>query len=184
MRIDGVEVTPERAEAWRRSVGYVPQEIFLSDESIACNIALGLDEDEIDRERVIRAARLARIHEYVAGLPEGYDTIVGERGVRLSGGQRQRIGIARALYDDPPLLVLDEGTSALDGVTEGEVARGVAELRPAKTILWVAHRLATVRDCDRIHRLEEGRIVASGTYDELLRTDERFRAMAGSGGEP
>ena len=181
--VDGQPLTGERRLRWRRSVGYVPQEIFLGDESVAANIAFGIPPDDVDGEQVVRAAAVARIHDFIESLPEGYDTVVGERGVRLSGGQRQRIGIARALYGDPPVLVMDEGTSDLDSVTEAAVTRAIREADPRRTVIWIAHRLRTVERCDRIYLLEEGRVADSGPYEDLLRTSEQFRAMAQAGTE-
>ena len=178
--VDGVSLDDdERMGAWQNSIGYVPQHIFLSDISVAWNIAFGVPKDDIDMAAVERAAKLANVHEFIVSeLPEGYDTVVGERGVRLSGGQRQRIGIARALYHDPKILILDEATSALDGVTEEGIFSAVSGFRQAKTVIMIAHRIATVRECDVIYLLEHGRIIAEGTYDELLRGNETFRAMA------
>jgi len=183
LTLDGRALEGERVISWLRSVGYVPQEIFLSDESVLRNIAFGLPDEEIDPDRARRAARIARIDGFVRSLPDGYDTVVGERGVRISGGQRQRIGIARALYDDPPVLIFDEGTSALDGATEAEVTEAIRTLQPPKTVIWIAHRLRTVRESDRIYVLEDGKVLARGTYDELMRNEERFRAMARVGRE-
>jgi ABC-type multidrug transport system fused ATPase/permease subunit len=174
-----VEIDERNVRAWQRSIGHVPQQIFLCDDTIARNIVLGLPDAGIDRSRVERAARLARLHDFVAGsLPRGYDTVVGERGIRLSGGQRQRIGIARALYADPDLLVLDEATSALDNVTENAVFEALQALAGRKTVVMVAHRLSSVRGCDVIHVMEQGRIVESGRYEELIGTSPRFRALA------
>jgi ABC-type multidrug transport system fused ATPase/permease subunit len=176
---DDVEITDERVRAWQRSLGYVPQQIFLADETVAGNIAFGLPAREIDRAAVERAARIANLHDFVIGeLPDGYETKVGERGVRLSGGQRQRIGIARALYHDPDVLILDEATSALDNLTEQAVMEAVHRLGSRKTIVLIAHRLTTVRNCDCIYLLEQGRLMASGPYEELIAKNDRFRAMA------
>ncbi|SET40834.1 ABC transporter ATP-binding protein [Oceanicella actignis] len=181
--VDGARIGPEQLRAWRRSIGYVPQQIYLADDSVAANIAFGVPPERIDMEAVRRAARIAELHDFVErDLPEGYATNVGERGVRLSGGQRQRIGIARALYHDPDVLVLDEATSALDNLTERAVMDAVRNLGRAKTIIMVAHRLSTVRGCDRIYLLEGGRVAASGTYDELIATSPAFRALAREGG--
>src|SRR5262249_10897688 len=160
-------------------VGYVPQHIFLADDTVAANIAFGMSPPDIDMVEVERAARIANLHDFVAGeLEQGYDTLIGERGIRLSGGQRQRVGIARALYRDPDLLIMDEGTSALDNITERAVMEAVNNLAQAKTIILIAHRLTTVRTCDRIFLMEHGRLSASGTYDGLLAGSERFRDMA------
>jgi ABC-type multidrug transport system fused ATPase/permease subunit len=179
LRVDGVEIDDRNVRAWQRSIGHVPQQIFLCDDTIARNIALGLPDDQIDRARVEGAARLARLHDFVAGgLPRGYDTVVGERGVRLSGGQRQRIGIARALYGEPELLVLDEGTSALDNVTENAVLEALQALAGRMTIVMVAHRISSVRGCDLICIMEGGRVVEQGRYEELFGLSQRFRALA------
>lgn len=175
--VDGEPLDPARA-GWYRRVGYVPQQIFLCDDSFTGNIAFGVPEDEIDHAAVERAARVAHLHDFILTLPEGYGTVVGERGIRLSGGQRQRIGIARALYHDPDVLVLDEATSALDGMTEDAVMQAISELAHQKTIVLIAHRLTTVRECDRIFLLSAGTVTASGTYDELERESAQFRAMA------
>ncbi|MDF2234567.1 ABC transporter ATP-binding protein [Albimonas sp. CAU 1670] len=164
---------------WRRTLGYVPQHIFLTDASVAENIAFGDPEGRIDRAAVERAARLAALHDFVtAELPQGYDTLVGDRGVRLSGGQRQRVGIARALYRDPSLLILDEATSALDTVTERQVMEGIEAAGRGRTVITVAHRLTTVRGCDEIFLLEHGRVAARGDFETLLATSPLFREMA------
>lgn len=178
IRVDGVALDAGNRRAWQNSIGYVPQQIYLTDDTVSANIAFGLQGAEIDQAAVERAARIAELHDFVTrDLPQGYETQVGERGVRLSGGQRQRIGIARALYHDPDILVLDEATSALDNVTEKVVMDAVHNLGHAKTIVLIAHRLSTVRDCDTIFMLEQGRLVAQGSYDDLLETSQKFRAM-------
>ncbi len=177
--VDGTAVSPANLRAWQKTLGYVPQSIFLTDDTIAANIAFGVPKDRIDMAAVERAARTAALHDFVSTeLPKGYDTIVGERGVRLSGGQRQRIGIARALYRDPTLLIMDEATSALDNITERVVMEAVQNVRADKTIILIAHRLSTVRTCDTIFLMEHGRVVAQGTYDELVSGNETFRKMA------
>jgi len=179
LRVDGQPIGADRRAAWRRSIGYVPQQIFLADDTVAGNIAFGIPPERIDMAAVARAARIAELHDFVVTeLDRGYDTPVGERGVRLSGGQRQRIGIARALYHDPDVLVLDEATSALDNLTERAVMDAVHNLGHAKTVIMIAHRLTTVRACDEIFLMEHGRVVASGSYDRLLAESEAFRAMA------
>jgi ABC-type multidrug transport system fused ATPase/permease subunit len=177
--VDGVPLGPDTLRSWQSTIGYVPQQIFLSDDSVAANIAFGLQPDARDMAMIERAARLAELHDFVTrDLPQGYDTKVGERGVRLSGGQRQRIGIARALYRDPSVLILDEATSALDNLTERAVMDAVTNLAHAKTIIMIAHRLTTVRACDTIFLLENGKLAAQGTFDELVVRSETFRRMA------
>jgi ABC-type multidrug transport system fused ATPase/permease subunit len=179
--VDGTPITPENRRRWQRSIGYVPQQIFLTDDTVAANVAFGLKAADIDFAAVERASRTAELHDFVMReMPEGYQTRVGERGVRLSGGQRQRIGIARALYHDPDVLILDEATSALDNLTERAVMDAVHNLGSAKTIVMIAHRLSTVRDCDIIFMLEHGHVVAQGSYDDLIETNRQFRALAGA----
>lgn len=178
IQVDDQTVTPENLRNWQADLGYVPQDIFLVDASVAENIALGYRPEEIDRERVRDCARLAQILDFIdQDLPQGIDTAVGERGVRLSGGQRQRIGIARALYNDPGILVFDEATSALDNLTEKEVVRAINALTGSRTILIVAHRLSTVMNCDQILVLDRGRTVGLGTYEELCKSNPAFRRM-------
>lgn len=174
--VDGKPLDDIRA--WQCNIGYVPQSIFLTDDTVAANIAFGMVEKDIDMEAVMRAAKAANLHDFVSrDLPDGYATKVGERGVRLSGGQRQRIGIARALYRDPEMLILDEATSALDNLTEQAVMDAVRNLGHRKTIILIAHRLSTVEKCDKIFLLENGGVVAQGTYDELLASNAHFAAM-------
>jgi ABC-type bacteriocin/lantibiotic exporter with double-glycine peptidase domain len=176
--VDDQQINPENVIAWRKLIGYVPQDVFLSDDTVARNIAYAINDAEIDGAAVETAARIAHIHEFITNeLPEAYETVIGERGVRLSGGQRQRLGIARALYHDPQVLVLDEATSDIDNVTEAHITEAIQSLAGTKTIVVVAHRLATIRRCDRIVLIEDGRIVASGTYDELLTTSVGFRGL-------
>jgi ABC-type multidrug transport system fused ATPase/permease subunit len=157
--VDGEDIQ-KNLRAWQDQIGYVPQSIYLTDDTLRRNVAFGLPDDAIDEAAVRRAIGAAQLEEFVAGLPKGLDTIIGERGIRLSGGQRQRIGIARALYHDPAVLVLDEATSALDTDTERGVMQAVNALQRSKTVLIVAHRLSTVSGCDRRYQLEQGRIVA------------------------
>ena len=164
--VDGCDIAAH-PRAWQALVGYVPQTIFLVDDTLRANVALGVPAGRIDDAAVRRALAAARLDEFVAGLPEGWDTVVGERGVRLSGGQRQRIGIARALYHDPRVLVLDEATSALDNETEKGVMAAVDALHGAKTLVIIAHRLSTVANCDVLYRLEHGRVVAAGSFLEV-----------------
>ena len=179
IEVDGRVLDDALLPAWQQSIGYVPQQIFLFDDTITANIAFGISPDTVDHAAVQTAARIAELHDFiVTDLPQGYDTIVGERGVRLSGGQRQRIGIARALYRNPDVLVLDEATSALDNITEAQLMKAVHNMAGARTVVMIAHRLSTVRNCDTILLLQGGRVVAQGTYDELLDRSPDFRAMA------
>jgi ATP-binding cassette, subfamily B, bacterial PglK len=168
VRADGKDIQTNLRN-WQSQIGYVPQSIFLTDDTLRRNVAFGLAADQIDEAAVWRAIRSAQLDEFVRTLPDGLDTLVGERGVRLSGGQRQRIGIARALYHDPPILVLDEATSSLDVSTERGVMQAVMTLHGGKTLLIVAHRFSTVEKCDRLYRLEFGSIVEEGTPDSMLR---------------
>jgi ABC-type multidrug transport system fused ATPase/permease subunit len=155
-------------QSWQKQIGYIPQAIFLMDESLRRNIAIGIADNEIDEAAIREALKSAQLEDFVASLPEGLDTVVGERGVRLSGGQRQRIGIARALYHRPSVLVLDEATSSLDTETEHGVMQAVQALQGDKTVIIVAHRLSTVEYCDRLYRLDAGRIVDEGTFGEVM----------------
>lgn len=153
---------------WQRIVGYVPQEIYLLDDTIRRNVALDIRDERIDEDAVEAALRAAQLWHFVQTLPQGLNTETGERGVRLSGGQRQRLGIARALYRSPQLLVFDEATSALDSQTESELIEAIEQLRGDRTIIMVAHRLSTVRHCNRLYMLKSGRVVKSGTFDEVV----------------
>ena len=176
--VDGARIDRDNVLSWQRHIGYVPQQIYLIDDTIARNIAFGLPDGQVDMARVEAASRAASLHDFVVrDLEEGYATVVGERGVRLSGGERQRIGIARALYHDPDVLVFDEATAALDTNTESAVMQAIDALSGTKTLIMIAHRLATVRNCDCIFVIDKGRVVASGSYDGLVRDDERFRSM-------
>jgi ATP-binding cassette subfamily C protein len=175
--VDGVDISG-RIRAWQDQIGYVPQSIYLTDDSIRRNVAFGIEDAEIDEERVDTAIRMAQIDEFIGGLSEGLDTLVGERGVRLSGGQRQRIAVARALYNDPEVLVFDEATAALDPKTERELTREIETLQHKKTLIIIAHRLSTVRQCDRVIFLDQGRIVDVAPFEELHARNAEFRKMA------
>jgi ATP-binding cassette, subfamily B, bacterial PglK len=164
--VEGNPLGREESAAWRRRIGYVPQDIFLTDETVTNNIAFGVTPGEIDKGRVRFVAKLSLLDEVVEALPDGYDSPVGERGVRLSGGQRQRIGIARALYLEPEIIVFDEGTSALDPSTEAQFLDNLRGMDV--TVLWVTHRLATIQRFDTIFVFHEGRLVGEGSHDDLL----------------
>jgi len=165
--VDGKNIMTN-VRSWQDLVGYVPQSIYLTDDTLRRNIAFGLADDEINDEFVISAIHAAQLNEFVNDQPKGINAVVGERGVRLSGGQRQRIGIARALYHDPSILVLDEATSALDTATEHSVMKAIKALQGRKTIIIVAHRLSTVKDCDMLYLLEEGQVIDQGKLSELV----------------
>ena len=165
--IDGVDIH-KNLRGWQDQIGYVPQSIFLTDDTLRRNVAFGLPDELIDEAAVLRALKASQLLDFIAGLPLGLDTYVGERGVRLSGGQRQRIGIARALYHDPAILVLDEATSSLDSATETEVMKAVNALHGEKTLIIVAHRMSTVEHCDYVYKLEYGRVVSQGCVKEVI----------------
>ena len=175
--VDGRPFAGNRLRAWQRSIAHVPQHIFLADASISENIAFGIPVEDIEMDRVHEAARRAVIADFAEGKPMGYATVVGERGVRLSGGQRQRIGIARALYKQASVLVFDEATSALDNQTEQSVIDSLVGLDREVTVILVAHRLTTLKDCDVILELGDGRIIGEGTFETLLSTSPTFREM-------
>jgi ABC-type multidrug transport system fused ATPase/permease subunit len=177
LEVDGIPLDDSNRLSWQSRIAYVPQNIFLRDTSIAQNIAFGVLPDAIDRKRLEMAARLAQLDDFVAALPGGYDHVVGERGVRLSGGQRQRLGIARALYTSATVLILDEATNALDGLSEQEIVATIVRLRGRYTIILIAHRLSSVRACDFIFEVDCGRIHHAGTYAELLGESDSFKRL-------
>jgi ABC-type multidrug transport system fused ATPase/permease subunit len=176
--VDGQPISGNRLRAWQLSIAHVPQSIFMADTTLAENIAFGVPRDAIDLDRVKKAARQAQIADFIESSSEGYQAYVGERGIRLSGGQRQRIGIARALYKQVSVLVFDEATSALDNSTEQSVMDAIEGLNRNLTILMIAHRMTTVRRCDFIVEVDQGRVIAKGTYDELLQSSLNFHSMA------
>jgi ABC-type multidrug transport system fused ATPase/permease subunit len=176
LEVDGKVINKQNSRDWQKSIGYVPQHIYLTDDTVIGNITLGIDPKDIDLEAVEKAAKIANIHEFVINeLPRQYQTTVGERGVRLSGGQRQRIGIARALYNKPKLLIMDEATSSLDNQTEKIVMEAVNNIHKDVTIILIAHRLSTVKKCDIIYLLEKGELKNKGTFEELINVDENFK---------
>lgn len=167
--IDGQPLDEQNIRGWQKQIAHVSQHIFLSDGSILENVAFGVPEAEIDRDRVLHACREAELEEMIDGLPDGLETTIGERGVRLSGGQRQRIGIARALYKQASVLVLDEATSALDDATEAGIMDSIQKLGRTYTVLMIAHRTTTLRDCDRVYRMEHGRITQAGSFADMVK---------------
>ena len=169
LEVDGKIITSKNIKSWQKLIGYVPQYIYLSDDTIAANIAFGVDSKNINLEAVEKASKIANLHNFILEeLPNKYNTQIGERGVRLSGGQRQRIGIARALYHNPKVLIFDEATSALDNQTEQLVMEATNKLSKEITIIIIAHRLNTVKNCDIIFKLENGQLVGKGSFDEIL----------------
>jgi ATP-binding cassette, subfamily B, bacterial PglK len=174
---DGVDIKTS-LKAWRKNIGYIPQSIYLFDDTIRANIAFGYFPNDIDDDRIWRVLRAVQLQQFVAELPEGLDTLVGESGVRLSGGQRQRIGIARALYSNPRLLVMDEATSALDNQTEKAVTDAIEKLSKNRTVIVIAHRLTTIQKCDIIYMMGKGKIICQGTYDHLLSNSPEFQKLA------
>jgi len=169
LEIDGQIITKENSRSWQQLIGYVPQHIYLPDDSITANIAFGVDPKDINQEAVEKASKIANLHEFIINeLPEQYQTLIGERGVKLSGGQRQRIGIARALYHKPRVLILDEATSALDNKTEQAVMDAVDNFNKDTTIILIAHRLNTLKNCDIIFKLEKGQLHSQGNFNEIL----------------
>lgn len=176
--IDNEVVNIQNVRSWQNNIGFVAQSIFLSDSSIAENIAFGIPKDQIDVNKIKKSIKLAHLTDLVNGFQDGIYTKVGERGVQLSGGQRQRIGIARALYHDPEVLVFDEATSSLDGITENMIMEAIHEFSGEKTIIMIAHRLKTVEKCDQIFFINEGKLVDNGRYDELIERNEFFKNMA------
>ena len=181
LTVDELEINSQNYRRWQSMIGYVPQQIYLSDESIAENIAFGVDKKDIDYKAVERVAKIANLHDLVNNeLKNGYQSVVGERGIRLSGGQRQRIGIARALYHNPKLLIFDEATNSLDNLTEKAVIESIQNIDENITIIMIAHRLNTVRNCDTIFLIEGGNLVAQGSFDELLKNNSSFKKMVNS----
>ena len=179
--VDGIEINDENLLAWQRNLGYIPQDINLYDDTVAQNIAFGVPKKDISMDKVKEAAMIANIHDFIKReLPQDYETIVGEKGIRLSGGQRQRIGIARALYHNPSVLVLDEATSSLDSATENEVFKAIENIAKKKTLIIIAHRLTTIEGCDIIYLLENGNIIGSGNYHELIDSSAQFKKLAKS----
>jgi ABC-type bacteriocin/lantibiotic exporter with double-glycine peptidase domain len=176
--IDNTIINKKNLTLWQNNIGYVPQQIFLTDQSISSNIAFGVDPELINHEVIKNVSKVANLHNFVINeLPEKYDTIIGERGIRLSGGQRQRIGIARALYHNPSVSVLDEATNALDNLTEKAVMDAVHNLNHKITIILITHRLDTIQKCEQVFLLDQGKIIANGLYDELVKSNKKFKKL-------
>ena len=178
IRLDDKILSKENIASFQKLVGYVPQFIYLIDDTIAANIAFGNDNLQIDEKKLDEVIHMSNLNEFVKDLPNGLETLVGENGVRLSGGQRQRIGIARALYNDPELLVMDEATSSLDGNTEESVMAAINNLQSRVTIVLIAHRLETLKKCDKIFLLENGTLKNTGSYSSLMESDDIFKIIS------
>lgn len=178
IKIDGLQLNPDNVKAWQQQIAYVPQEVFLFDNTISRNITLGIDEKDIDIKQLERATQLADIYQFISEtLPDGFETNIGDRGVRISGGQRQRLGLARALYTLPSVLVLDEATSALDSITEKSVIESLKTLPQDITTIIIAHRLSTVKHADCIYILDKGKVAAKGSYEMLVESSDTFKTM-------
>lgn len=175
--VDGMDIRRD-LRGWRKKVGYIPQSVYLLDNTVRNNIAFGLDEKSIDEERVLDVINIARLNDLIRRSSGGLDSMIGERGVRLSGGERQRVGIARALYHNPEVLIMDEATSSLDNRTEKYVIEAIEGMRKNRTIIVIAHRLITIQNCDILHMLKNGRVIASGSYEELFKKSDDFKLMA------
>ncbi len=178
LEIDGTVINKKNVRQWQRCIGYVPQQIYLADDTISANIAFGIDQKDINHNLVQKCAKIAHLDEFIVNeLPEQYQTFIGERGVRLSGGQRQRIGLARALYHQPSVLVLDEATSALDNITEKSVMKSISESSKNITSIFIAHRLTTIKNCNTIFLFEKGELRAQGNFQELTEKNKHFWKM-------
>jgi HlyD family secretion protein len=175
--VDGIEINESNLRSWQNKIGFVSQNIFLIDSSIKNNIAYGVEEEDISIDKLNQAIELAQLSSLIETLPNGIETRAGERGVKLSGGQLQRIGIARALYHDPEVIIFDEATSNLDGISEKAIMKTIANLGKVKTIIMIAHRLSTVQKCDEIFLIDDGKLVDHGTYENLIKTNAIFKGM-------
>jgi HlyD family secretion protein len=178
LKIDGEIINHQNRRSWQNVIGFVAQTIFLSEGTIAENVAFGIPKNQIDLNQVQKVLKLAHLSDLISTLDQGIHTKVGERGVQLSGGQRQRIGIARALYNNAEVLVFDEATSSLDGITEKMIMEAIHDFSGKKSIILIAHRLKTVKKCDKIFFIDKGRVADQGTYQELIKSNKHFKDMA------
>ena len=178
IEIDGKEINKYNRRSWQKIIGYIPQQIYLSDDTITANIAFGVEPDLVNKEKIIDVAKISHLHDFIdSSLPLKYQTVVGERGVRLSGGQKQRIGIARALYHNPQVLIMDEATNALDNLTEQKVMNSIKNLKDSKTIILITHRLSSVRNCDNIILIEKGEIIEQGKFEHISQNRAIFKNL-------
>ena len=177
IKADSIDIN-SNIRRWQDNIGYVPQNIFLIDDTIRQNIALGVPKRKINEDSILKAISSAQMNDLIKSLPNGLDTVVGEYGVRFSGGQRQRIGIARAMYNNPGILIFDESTSSVDNITEKKLMKSLNSLTKEKTVIIIAHRLNVVKDCDKIIMLEDGEIVAEGSWQDLENKSKTFRSFA------
>ena len=166
--VDNIQIDSKNLKNWQKKIGYVPQTIFLSDESVRGNIAYGVDENLVNEERIKKCIQMANLDKFVSELPVGLDTIIGEKGIRISGGQRQRLAIARTLYHDTEILIFDEATSALDPKNESEIISNILSLKGNKTIIIIAHKFSLIKDCDNIIVLEDGKLIKQGKYSDIF----------------
>ena len=178
LQIDNMIINKQNTRNWQQNIGFVPQHIFLSEGTVAENIAFGIEEKDIDLSRVNKTCELARLSGLIKSFENGIHSKIGEHGVQLSGGQRQRVGIARALYHDSNVLIFDEATSALDGITEKMIMNAIDKFKGKKTIILIAHRLKTIERCDQIFVIEEGRVTDKGSYADLINRNESFKKMS------
>ena len=178
IKVDDQVISDNNVRSWQNTIGFVSQSIFLSERSIAENVAFGIQREQINYKQVHRALDLANLSELVNSLEHGIQTKVGERGIQLSGGQRQRIGIARAFYNEAEILVFDEATSSLDGITEQMIMKAINDLHGQKTIILIAHRIKTVKNCNLIYFIDSGNLIDTGTYNELINRNSRFKNLA------
>ena len=173
--VDGQTITHQNKRSWQKNIGYVPQNIYLSNSTIAENIAFGVNFEKIDHNKVVECAKLTNLDEFIKKeLPDGYKTIIGEKGSRLSGGQKQRIGIARSLYHEPKILIFDEATNALDILNEDFIMDGIYNMKNKITIILVTHRIRTVKKCDIIFLLDKGEVKYSGNYEDIVKKNNNF----------
>ena len=177
--IDDVKLNQQNLRSWQTKIGYVPQDIYIIDDTIKNNIAFGVDPESIDSNKIIELSKLVKLHDFINNeLPDNYETILGEKGITISGGQKQRLGIARALYHDPEIIIFDEATNSLDSITEKIVSETIYKLSKKKTLVIITHNISSIKKCDMINILDKGMIVAKGDYKKLMRTNKLFKKIS------